>query len=134
MKKININRSDAEDCIAYFRKLSSDFNEDAAYIKRLAASGGLPSEKADELRRIMVSEAETARSNADYLVKVLEETEKTEEKILLMVRKSVFEQNSRIIVEKSAKPARGNLVSGHTFKHDSRLTELALKSRAGDMK
>lgn len=132
MKKINLNFSDAEECISVLRSLTEGFRDDADYVRKLALSGKISGQKSEDILKLLLTEAETAESCAGYLTKAADECERTEEKVLMIVRKSVSEHQSSIVVEKSKTPVRGSLVSGRTVKHDGSLAALAMKKRAGE--
>jgi len=134
MNKINYNSEDMSECIAGFRRLAEELREDVEFINRMSVTGEISSDKAEKLGRIIVSVASSAENNAVMLGKFSDECEKTEEIVLGLVRKSIFEQHGSIIVEKSKNPVSGSMISGKSIKHDTSLNSVILKAKAVELK
>lgn len=135
MKKISYNNSDTEECIAGLRKFSGNILSDVSEIKKYRMSGELSGRDCEKLADIekrlsaIVSDADdTGRS----MERMMSEYDETEERVKLLVRKKCFEQNSRIIVERTLEHESSQLLGGHTLKHDEGMSRLVLETMAGE--
>ncbi len=134
MNKINYNSEDIAECITGFRRLAEELREDIEFLNRMSVTGEISPDKTERLGRLIASVVSSAENNADMLGKFSDECEKTEEKVLSLVRKSIFEQHGSIIVEKSKKPVSSSMVSGKSIMHDASLEAVIFKSKAGELK
>jgi len=128
MKKIIVSLPDMEECISAFNRFAGNLRDDAEFVRTACLAGDLPEEAGNRIGRLFSAEATAAEDTASLLLAMTDNIECAEGKISALVKKTVFEQSGRVVVEKSKKAVSSALLCGKSVKHSDALEELVFRN------
>ncbi|MBP1568010.1 MAG: hypothetical protein J6U36_05145 [Oscillospiraceae bacterium] len=133
MKKIIVSLPDMEECISAFNRLAGNLRDDAEFARTACLAGDIPDEAGNRIMKLFTAEAEAAEEAATLLSAMTDNIESAEEKISVLVKKTVFEHKGSIVVEKSKENVPSVLLCGKGVKHSDSLKALVIrKSHTGE--